>query len=225
MIWMQESVPVQLLINHLFLLYTLDRFERGIKITKLQKIIFLSQWNGNDKGYQTAGFKFIKYYHGPFSREIDPAIQGLTQNHMVRVSVRPPKGDDPYDSQIKTIAPLEQSSDMLKTCEPLIRKNRAVFGIFDRIIDYVKDKSLDWILEHIYQADFHGVSIKDIPLNTVLITALQPTEIKEPFKIDPDWVSTLEVLFDENTQLEIEEGMNALRKGDILNRTEFSKTL
>lgn len=219
---MQESLSLQPLLDQLFLLYTINKFETGIKITKLQKIIFLSQWDGNEKGYQTCGFGFIRYKYGPFSKDISQCINNLAESGLVKAARIPLRE---MDSQMRITYPLTGAENIVKLIKPLIKKNRSQFAIFNRIINHFGTQSVQIIKTKIYQATFRGTKIEDIPMETSLIGQLPPPRILHPFNIPPDWVMTLEVLFDSETQQSINEGLEALRRGDVINRDGFRETI
>jgi len=219
---MQESESIQPLLDQLFLLYTINQFERGIKITKLQKIMFLSQWNGNDKGYQSSGFNFIRFLFGPFSKEINPSIRMLADAGLVQ-AFNIPLPDK--DSQSSVTRPLEKAEKLLKLIKPLKKKNLSILTIFDRVIKHLGSMTLDVIKARIYKAEFRGTPIANIPMHTPLIGALASARIKHSFRITQDWVMTLEVLFDLETQNSINEGLVALGRGDVIKRDDFFKTL
>ncbi|NVM30049.1 MAG: hypothetical protein HWN65_14495 [Candidatus Helarchaeota archaeon] len=219
---MQESVSIQPLLDQLFLLYTINKFETGIKITKLQKIIFLSQSNGNEKGYQTCGFSFIRYKYGPFSKSIDECINSLAESGLVKAAKIPQKE---MDSQARITYPMMSAGNVVKLIKKLIKKNRSQFAIFDRVIDHLRPLPINTIKTRVYQTLFQDVPIKDVPMHTALIGRLPAHEIRHPFNISPEWIMTLEVLFNAESQQSIKEGLDDLRRGDVVKRGEFSESL
>ena len=218
-------MTIQPLVNHLLLLYTVNKFDRGIKITRLQKIMFLSQWNGNEKGYQNAGFTFIRYKYGPFSRGIDPVITNLAATGLVRKAIIRKGWNDRLDSQTNMTFPLEEAATLIKRCKPIIKKNRSAFGTFDKIISYLGSLPLKKLLHSIYAMEVGQRPIRAIEFDTPLLADLEPEQIKVPFYLTEEWIQTLEVLFDPETQQGLNESLLALREGDVVETDKYYESL
>lgn len=127
-------------VDRLLVLYLLhDAFSRGntdfIQDTKLQKLVFLSEWSMILERNKGLNFSFIKLAHGPFSQELETDARKLVRVGLVRA---------------RGLEPTAKANVVLEDFHHVIERN----GSFTRYINETNDSfagvSLKELLDVIY---------------------------------------------------------------------------
>ncbi|MCJ7609716.1 Panacea domain-containing protein [Candidatus Bathyarchaeota archaeon] len=144
--------------------------------TKLEKLVYLSQYALEKMKTKAFNYYFYKWHYGPFSDQIYRDLDGLTQCGVIRLRSR---NNDEMVSTTSGIQLLETYSDILK-------KNRDIYEPIEEIVLDHKDYTADEIKEEIYNTVVfydRRKYVRDARLGEPLLFKLPEHETRITFRI------------------------------------------
>lgn len=181
----ERSFEEQVL-DKLLLIYLIEKANKYINgMTKLQKIVFTSEWTMVNKKIKAFNYDIFKYKQGPYSFQLEEDIKYLEKNNLIEIE--------------KVITVTDRGKEILLRLKDNIKRNRNVVRIIDSIVETLSRKNLDDILKMVYGAEFklpdgRIMKINDIPIETLMIKKLKEGEAKEKFTIPEEWVETVDIM-------------------------------
>lgn len=188
--------------NKILLLYLITETNKKYWLgkTKLQKLLFLSEYEMIKNKVKGLNYTFYRWEHGAFSLEIYDDLRILAENNFVGVYE--------YHAGGFWVTKKEKSIELLNVCSELLQENKTVIRYIDSIIEKYGNLITDALKNIAYSVKIPhlNLTVKEIPLGITFLTPLSDKETKIKFKISDEWVETLEIYFDT-------EFLNSLRKG------------
>lgn len=180
--------PREKLADRLLLLYLLNKaseIDSSLGVTKVQKMVFLSEWmmlTNREKGFN---YSFIKLTYGPYSHQLqrEDLPQLITSGIVEGL----------------TLSPTEIGRAILNDFEDLFRRNGIFIRRVDRIVEEYSRMPLGELLRRVYSMRhpyIKGRTIRDLKERTPLLYAIDKKNASEVFNLTPEEIATLEIYFD-----------------------------
>lgn len=176
------------LADQLLLLYLLnDAWKKGKVegITKIQKLVFLSEWRMLDNREKGFNYTFIKLIHGPYSQQ----LQREDIPRLIRLGFL-----KDYD-----LSPTERARDILSDFRELFVKNRVFVEKIEEVNQEFARVPLHELLRKVYSMPhpyIRGRTIQDVKQTTPMLYKLKEHKARTVFHISPEELATLEIYFD-----------------------------
>ncbi|TSA43392.1 hypothetical protein D4R54_00920 [archaeon] len=187
----------------LYLLH--DAFSRNrtnfVQETKLQKLVFLSEWSMIGERNKGFNFRFIKLVHGPFSQELETDVAklvkvGLVSNH--------------------GLEPTERADMIIEDFRDVIERN----GSFTKYVNGTNDDfagvSLKELLDVIYAMSWgKGKTIRDLPPRTPMLYPMKEQSVASEFSITDEEAEDLLMNFDPRAVSALLQATEEMRTGKM----------
>lgn len=180
--------PIEKFVDRLLLLYLINNArEVGIVegITKIQKLVFLSEWamlDGRQKGFN---YNFIKLIHGPYSEE----LQRQDIKRLVLWGVL----------EGLSLLPTEKGELILEDFQSLFDRNRIFIQQIEETNQEFAIIRLRRLLPKVYRMRHPYIprrTIGDVKIGTPLLYRIERHKAVEVFNITSGEIATLEIYFD-----------------------------
>lgn len=190
---MAGRTPIEKLTDHLLLLYLMDDASKRIflKRTRLQKLVFLSEWAMLDARHKGFDYNFIRLKFGPFSSELEKDLSHFAETEIV--------------GNLETIMLNKLGRIILRDFGHVFERNTS---FVEKILD-VNEKyarlRLDKLLKIVYSmpSPIHRRKRRGRPrvigrmIQTTPLLKRIPRELaSKVFSLTPEEVATLEIYFD-----------------------------
>jgi len=181
------KTPEEEVVDRLLLLYLINKAHAIRSLwgrTKLEKLVYCSQYGMMKSGIKGFNYHFYKWKFGPFSDEIYEDIDQLSKGKLIV------KGVEDFQ-----VAPL--GLKILEDCKELLDKNRGITKYIDEVVSDFKDYDADRIMNAIYETTVFEEKkrkVKDVPPKGELLSKLPIGKATKAFQIDSSWLETLEIL-------------------------------
>jgi len=197
---------VEKAVDRLLALYLLhDAFSRNrtnfIQETKLQKLVFLSEWRMIDERNKGFNFYFIKLVHGPFSQELETDVAKLIQVGLVNRRGLEPTGHADII--------LEDFRDVIERNSPFTKYIKAANDGFAGV-------SLKELLNVIYAMSWGGdKTIRDLPPRTPMLFPMKTQNVASEFSITDEEAEDLLMNFDPKAIRILVQATEEMRTGKM----------
>jgi len=174
--------------DRLLLLYLLDNAWKVGKIegiTKVQKLVFLSEWAMLDEREKGFNYNFIKLIHGPYSQQ----LQREDVPRLIRAGLI-----NDYN-----LSPTERAKIILSDFKELFERNKSFIEKIEEVNREYAKIPLQKLLQIVYDMPhpyIPGYTISDVKPTTPLLYKIKENKAKRVFKITPEEIATLEIYFD-----------------------------
>jgi len=181
-------------------------------ITKLQKIVFLTEHKLVSDGVKALNHKFFRHHYGPFSKSLYDDYDYLMANGVL--------------VEESGIQVTEMGKRILTNCEPLFQKNEEIMIEIRSTVDKFGLIPLNILKEEVYDMEIVPVGnsvtmkIRDVPQGQDLLRKLEMSEARQNFSIDDEWIDTLDILFDSNALTLLELSERDMKEGRVLSHEE-----
>ena len=191
--------------NQLFVLELLDLSGKVECKTKLQKLIFLSEYDSIQESIEAFNYNFFRYVLGPYSKGVTNDINNLQEQSVITVE------DGKF---ILT----EQGEGILR----ILREKIELSPISEIIKNHAKELSsltarniMDKVYEKEVMINNKSIKIKDINLCVDIIRNNNFGHSKKIFEIDETFIDTIEFLSDKNAFESLQCAIEDLKEGRI----------
>ena len=180
--------PREKLTDRVLLLYMLKKaseIDSSLGFTKVEKLVFLSEWAmiaNREKGFN---YRFIKLTYGPYSDQL------LREDLHRLITSRIVEG--------LTLSPTEIGMAILNDFKEIFSRNEIFIQIIDRTVEEYARMSLSELLHIVYSMPhpyIEGRTIRDVRERTPLLYPLDEKKAREVFSLTPEEIATLEIYFD-----------------------------
>lgn len=213
-----ENLADQFLI--LYLINDVSRRTPFVPQTKIHKLAFISEREmikNNEKGFN---YYFIKFYHGPYSAELDKDLNSLVQSKIVKT--------EPMGRGIQ-ISLTQRGADFLRDFSDLVERNQsflqtisdvnARYGIlgFKRLLNAVYHMQSPL---HQYRKGKRPPTIASLRLKTPLLKPISEEMASKCFSITPEEIATLEIYLDIEAYESLVEASKSAKEKRLLSSEE-----
>ena len=181
----QPRTDKDILIDRMLLLHSVKNAEKigWIGSTKIQKIVFFSEYLMNNRNIRGHNLLFRRLHFGPYSDDLKKDIVELSSIDYLSVDdkgslVLGDTGNDIIDDIIELLEDNKQVSD-------------AIMESIYKIAPLDTEETLKFIYALPYKSK-HGNTVGDVPDGG---TICRPIDEFNTFNIDRDWLETLDLLF------------------------------
>jgi len=204
----------------LYLINDVSKRTPFIPVTKIQKLVFISEremLRSSEKGFN---YYFIKLLYGPFSQDLENDLNNLVQSEIVDI--------EPTGWGVK-IRPTRKSRNILGDFDELIERNKAFiqkikdtnrrFGIlgFKRLLKAVHHMQSPM---HKYRKGKRPPSIASLSLRTPLLKPIPEETASKTFSMTPKEIATLEIYFDTEAYESLIKASRSAREKPLLGSKE-----
>lgn len=194
---------LEMLFPIIFFLYLVSKVD-DIGRTKLQKLVYLIQCKLGRKGIKTFNYNFYRWNYGPFTEEVFQDGEALVDNSIL------------LDISTK---PSEKGFEVLCQCEELFLENQEVLREIDKLVKRYDFEPLYKIKEAVYNSKVtingKNVRVEDVPLGESLDISISEEEAEMTFKVDDEWLETLDILLDRESSQSLEKAIEDAEKGKL----------
>lgn len=198
------------IVNNLLILYIIEltnllgRLEDTVK---LQKLAFLIQKEFVRRKWKGLNYNFFRWHKGPFSADLNADLDvirhvGLvTKNWPIRLT--------------------QEGTELLEDCSELNEKNSEFLKVVDGIVKKFANYTPDEIMNYVYNLQIvvpkkrRKMRIADTLPGTLLLFRMSKNKSTNVFKIDEDWLATLELAFDQEAIESLKQAYSAAIEGKI----------
>lgn len=208
---MAKRTPKEKIIDRFLLLYVLAKSSKRVERlgrTKLQKIVFLSEWKMISHQMKGLNYNYIKLLHGPYSQELEDDTKRLV------------KMGDAYAG---TLLPTEKGLCVIEDFGELIARNKSFLDVIDGYVRQCTSVDLQTLLDRIYALKHpmrRNITIDQTPLRTPILYPLSESNAETTFNIGSDDLENLEMSLDPGVVEGLIEGMEDVKAGRLLNHKE-----
>jgi len=206
------------LVDKLLLLYLIKQtnsFGTVKGITKLEKLVFLTEnlmIKDKTKGFN---YEFHKWNYGPYSLELHREdYNSLVEQDIIN------EGSIKLTTVGKTL---------LKECEPLLEENKQLLTYIDDIVKKNSNKTLQEIKDLVYKMEFATpsgkLSVAEMQKGTQILFKIPSEESKISYKLTAEWKETLQVLFNREEFESVEQGIKSMKEGYVGHKQVFGREL
>jgi uncharacterized phage-associated protein len=197
----------EIIVDNLLLLYLIKRAnEKGelYGITKLMKLVFLSELKMVREKIKGFNYSFYRWHLGAFTPEIYEDLDYLIENGFV--------------TERQRIELTDEGSILLDEVKELLEKNRNVLRCVDEVVDEFAKNDVYKVMDSVYnikiEEPFLGVKrkVRDIPEGYYLICRLDESDADEMFSIDEEWIETLDIRLSREAHISLVEAMESARR-------------
>jgi hypothetical protein len=184
--------PQEVATDRLLLLYLIDRANREgdlYGLTKLMKMVFLSECNMIRDRVKGFNYSFYRWYLGAFTPEIYQDLDHLIWNDLVTERAR--------------IELTERGRIILDAVDELLKENGHILRYIDELIEKLANKGVQEIMEMAYKTKVMipppfnmEVEMERAPSGFPLINKIDELEADRMLLIDEGWLETLDILLD-----------------------------
>lgn len=198
---LKEKIQNKLLLLYLIRQYNLkSKFYLGI--TKLQKLVFLSERDMIENRVKGLNFQFFRYSYGPMSKEVYQERTELQESGLII-----------KEKQINTTA---EGNEVLDSCSEWLKPNKEVTDYIDQIIDEFSNYPTNKLKEYVYELKFSipgrgQMKIKDVPECTDLLSPLTEEEAEKELRLDEGDVETLDIIMDTGSYSSLKEAIKEVQ--------------
>lgn len=201
----------ELVMDNLLLLYLIDKTNRKGKLEelfKLQKLVFLVENNLIRKKIKAFNYVFFRWQKGPFSKDVSVDFGLLLDNGIIT-------------KDKEGIRLTKVGKELLKNCKKLLEENNSILKYFDTIINKYAPMSVSEIKEKVYNFKVtvprlrKRMRIEDIPEGKIILFKVSRKKAKEIFKIDDEWLDTIEIFLNKMAYESLERAKMNITKGKI----------
>ena len=214
---------VEKLVDQFLVLYLINDVSKRtpfVPVTKIQKLVFISEremLRNSEKGFN---YYFIKFFYGPYSAELDNDLNNLAQSAIV--------GAEPTGRGVKVI-PTRRCANILRDFDDLIERNQIFvqrisdvnrrFGIlgFKRLLKAVHHMQSPL---HKYRKGKRSPTIASLRFRTPLLRRIPEETASETFSITPKEIATLEIYFDAEAYESLVKASRSAKENPLLSFEE-----
>ncbi|KPV62343.1 MAG: hypothetical protein AOA66_1375 [Candidatus Bathyarchaeota archaeon BA2] len=191
--------PKEKLVDRLLLLHLLSKaseIDSSLGVTKIEKLVFLSEWamiSNREKGFN---YSYIKLTYGPYSDQL------LRQDLPWLITSGIVEG--------RTLSPTEMGKAILDDFKDLFSRNEVFIRRIDRTVEEYIRMPLKELLNMVYSMShpyIKGRTICDVKERTPLLYALDERKARKVFNLTPEEIATLEIYFDTKAFKSLMEAM------------------
>lgn len=202
-----DRSPREVIVDRLLLMHLIDRANKKKDLygmTKLQKLVFLTEYSMVKEGIKGFNYGFYKWHFGPFSREIYEDLDRLVSNEIATERMR--------------IELTDRGREILEECAEIFEENKQAMKCLDRVLEKHADKPTHGLMELTYNIPieyplFKGFpkKIKEIPEGWDLISKLDEDLAKTMFNLSDEWMETLDTILNKEAYNSLKEAMKSAR--------------
>lgn len=176
--------------DQLLLLYILSiaSQKKPLVITRIQKIIFLTELNSWKKKIGGLDYAFIKFNHGPYSSEIKGDINRLKKRKFIRCS---------WPNNAHFLLP--EGEEFLQQVMPILERNKDILDFIEEVTEIVMKPKFEEMLSDVYSRPNPldpTMTIEETPEKKYLLSReTRPMKIVS-FHITETEAESLEVVLD-----------------------------
>ncbi len=202
------------LVDRLLLLYSMVECKRRsafLNKVKIQKILFLSEKEMIDRNIKGYNYNFFRFTQGPFSKELGADIDTLVR-HKLLVNQR--------------YTPTKKGETVLADFQEPLDNYPEILEIIVSIIDRYGRLSTDDIKKIVYNLEVQipfserVERIREIPISEDLLFRMIPQHADIAIMFDDDIYEDLYFVFNSQASERIQEGMEQLREGELLDHND-----
>lgn len=174
---------------------------RSLPATRLQKLVFLSEWPMIRERKKAFNFYFIKLIHGPFSQELKEDSRKLVQAKLL---------------QGQWFVPTGNAKLLLDDFRDLVERNESFVQYIRSVNDVCAQIPLKQLLAMIYQLPWRGgKTIADLPLRTPMLYPMKPERVVSEFDISEEEAEDLLMNFDPKVANDLVQAMKEMQSGKL----------
>lgn len=179
--------------DQLLLLYVIENAaeRRRLHITRIHKILFLTELETWSKGFGGLDYAFIRLKRGPFSNEVRGDLERLHKRNIVRR----------YHNN-RAFKLKKEGRDILREAEPFFTKNKHIFPMIEKNLDYVMEfPFVSSLLEIIYEMPnpiYPEMTIRETPQGKYLLKRQKKPQVIKPFVMTEEEAESFEIILDPN---------------------------
>jgi uncharacterized protein YwgA len=210
---MVSVTPLESAIDRFLLLYSISKASECVENlgdTKLQKFIFLSEWEMIDKHERGFCYYYLKYEKGPYSFDLANDIKIFLKTDILR-------------KQQWDISLTKFGKRIVQDFSGLVDQNPRAVSIIQGIIDKYAGYSLQELLDVVYSLPHpyvRGYTIRTASLKMPLLYKLPEEKVVVPFTVNKEEVEDLLVSLSKNGLKHWQAVREDMRKPEYLTYKE-----
>jgi len=176
--------------------------------TKLQKLVFLAEKDMINNSLKGFNYYFMKFYHGPFSFELRQDLSRLVETKIV---------EEPY------FRPAREAMMIIEDFKEMLNRNHVFFETIHNINERYASLQLDSLLEFIYSMPWGRMrdrTVGSVSQRTPMLYPMKPEKARMIFQVTEEELRDLEINLDPQYTQVLEEAMNSLKTGRLLEHEE-----
>jgi len=201
-----ERSVKELIMDRVLLLYLIERANEAGElygVTKLMKLIFLSEHSMLKDRVKGFNYSFYRWHLGAFTPEVYEDLDYLIWNNLVTERVK--------------IELTDRGRALLNSIRELLEENREILRYIDENVNRLAREDVYKIMQIAYKTKVKipivniEVKVIDLPLGTPLTTKMDELEAELTFIIDNEWLETLDILLDSEAYESVMAGLMSAR--------------
>ncbi|RLI98876.1 MAG: hypothetical protein DRP08_07740 [Candidatus Aenigmatarchaeota archaeon] len=192
----------------LYLIYDVFKHLRFLEMTRVQKLVFLSEWKMIDNRRKGFNFNFVKLLYGPYSRELQNTISKLIMHGLLN------------DSDLR---PTKLAMEIIDDFNDVLRRNEEFIRVIQEINRNYSKVPLQELLEEIYDMPhpyIKGKTIREVAIGTQILYTLKKEKAISAFKITEDEFEDLAICIDPKIQESLTKAMESIRNKHLKTHEE-----
>lgn len=192
---MPERDLVEWVSDQLLLLYAINHASeiRHLGVTRIQKIMFLSELASWEKKIGGLDYQFIRYHFGPFSSELGEDIDRFCKRKLI-------ESWHSDSSDINAYRLLPEGRELFEDSHTILARNKQILiPIMEKIQYTMKAPKIDLLLPEIYCLSNplnNRQTIEETELTGHLLTRKKRPSNMKPFDITEEEAESFEIMLD-----------------------------
>lgn len=173
---------------------------------KIIKLSYFSEARMYENKYKALNYNFFKWKDGPFAQELLKDIEHLSNSNLLR-----------FQHMVNVT---DETRNLVSNIDDLLFNASEALDIISRINNEHGPLKWDQIQHMVYstRTPIDKEPMEQVKNGTLILPVLEEQEAEEILQINPEWLDTLEILFDPHMY-------NSLKKSIALLRSDEGKTL
>lgn len=209
---LQEVLADRLLL--LWLLYDAINYKRFGE-TKVQKLVFLSEWKMIDNFEKGFNYRFIRLTFGAFSRDVEKDVKWLEDQQLVE--------GIPISEKAKIFRQTRFGNKLFRDFREIFQRNTIFTRRMAEVNRKFARKRLQELVDYVYSLPHpyvEGLTILKAEPGQQLLYKLNEKKAKETFKITPEELATLDIYFDNENYRSLMRASESAKRKPLLTLEE-----
>jgi len=209
---LQEILADRLLL--LWLLYDAMNYKRFGE-TKVQKLVFLSEWKMIDNLEKGFNYNFIRLSFGAFSPDVEKDVKWLEDEQLIEAI--------PISEKARIFRQTRFGNKLFNDFREIFRRNVTFTRRMAEINRKYAKKPLQELVDYVYSLPhpyIKGLTILKSKFGQPLLYKLDEEKAKEAFKITPEELATLDIYFDDESYRSVIQAFESAKRKPLLKLEE-----
>jgi uncharacterized protein YwgA len=206
------------LVNQFLTLYVVEKASKCGVVdgrVKLMKLLYKVEEELTKRNIRGPSFVFYKWNYGPWSPEAQIDLELLGQNGLVT-----------EDKQVHRIEPTSQGLSLVQSSDHIIKRNRDIFDVMDRVVSSNVDYKSWQLRSETYGTPLLGkdkILIEKVEKGEVVLSPVEEQRAFKFFLVDDDWLDMIATSMSEDFHKLVEQVLEKPNLNDYVPMTLYRK--